>query len=247
MDLSEMLERLYGYTAYRPGQQRSIQSIIDRKDTLSILPTSTGKSLVYEMASHVFRTRHPDKTVFVVSPLISLMADQVSQCPSHLSSVLLGTAQRDAEDVEGRMWQATYDLVFLSPEKLGSLASRHGAALSKIMSLLVVDEAHCVSMDGRSFRPSYLDIGDIRSAHLTGIPILALTATASRSPRRRKPSCSQASRRSTKRRWMRSCDMRRRRWPSSGGSSGPWRSRPITGWQLACLARSVSSATRQKL
>jgi ATP-dependent DNA helicase RecQ len=168
------LRRLHGFQSFRDGQQESLRSILDKRDTLSILPTSTGKSLIYFMAANYYRKMYPSKFVVICSPLISLMKDQVSSTPIYLKSTLLGSGQLD-KDVENKVWKNYYDIVYISPERLSSMVCPN---MNEFISLLVVDEAHCVSQDGSTYRPSYLNIGQIRREFLPNVPILALTATA---------------------------------------------------------------------
>ena len=93
MQLSEELKRYHGFDTFRDGQEETLSSILSDCDTLSILPTSTGKSLIYFMATLFFRRRYPSKFVLVCSPLISLMKDQVMHTPSYLNAIMLGSGQ----------------------------------------------------------------------------------------------------------------------------------------------------------
>ena len=178
--LEQDLFRLHGFPAFRDGQKESIKHILEKKDTLAILPTSTGKSLIYFMTTLYYRRLYSSKFVIVCSPLISLMKDQVSNTPSYLKSAMLGSGQTDS-NVESAIWKNVYDIVYVSPERLRKMVS---PKLQEFISLLVVDEAHCVSEDGSTYRPSYLDIGQIRSECLPDVPILALTATATEKTKR---------------------------------------------------------------
>ena len=172
--MEAVLHELHGYSSFRSGQLDALESILCEQSTLCILPTGTGKSLVYYLATHIFRARYPTKFVCVISPLIALMRDQVEQAPSYLRTTFLGTGQDDLQ-VEEDIWCGVYDLVYISPEKFRQLA---GPMLSHHLSLLVVDEAHCLTEDGNSYRPAYLDLGTVLHHYLPTVPVLALTATA---------------------------------------------------------------------
>jgi ATP-dependent DNA helicase RecQ len=178
-DLRNDLQNLHGYNMFRDGQKESLESILNDKDTLSILPTSTGKSLVYFMTTYYYRKKYPSKFILVCSPLISLMKDQVTNTPSYLRSTMLGSGQLD-KSIETQIWENKFDIVYISPERLRSIMSPN---IDRFISLVVIDEAHCVSQDGSTYRPSYLDIGQIRKEFLPNVPILALTATTTQKTR----------------------------------------------------------------
>jgi ATP-dependent DNA helicase RecQ len=169
-----LLRTVYGYPAFRPGQLEALRSISTKQDTVAILPTSAGKSLIYCLAAYHFRMLYPTKFIVVVSPLISLMEDQVLQAPAAVPCTLVGTAQDDLA-IDQKIWtQNQYTIVFVSPERVQSFA---GPDTEKRISLLVVDEAHCIIQDGKSYRPSYLALGEFRRKYLPHTPTLALTAT----------------------------------------------------------------------
>jgi ATP-dependent DNA helicase RecQ len=169
-----VLQQLHGYSTFRPGQHEALERILREQSTLCILPTATGKSLVYFLAARAFRARYPTKFVCVISPLIALMRDQVQQAPSYIRATFLGTGQTDPQ-VEEDIWCGAYDVVYISPEKFRHLA---GPTLPTHVSLVVVDEAHCLTEDGNTYRPAYLDVGPILRHKLPAVPVLALTATA---------------------------------------------------------------------
>ena len=166
--------RRFGVTDYRPGQRELIQAVMEGKPALGILPTGGGKSLCYQLPS-LFLPR----AILVVSPLISLMQDQETKLISrnievaNLNSTLSTAEERDAiQDIRDR----EPELIYITPERLENpdyldLLKRSG------VSLIVVDEAHCVSQWGHDFRPAYLAIRDAIRA-LGRPPVLALTATA---------------------------------------------------------------------
>lgn len=169
-----LLRTTYGYPAFRPGQLEALRSLGAGTDTVAILPTSAGKSLIYFLAALHLRTASPTKFTVVVSPLISLMEDQVRQAPAAIRCALLGSAQEDP-DIDRKVWiENRYELVFVSPERLPSFA---GPGLGQRLSLLVIDEAHCIVQDGKSYRPSYLALGEFRRQYLPTTTTVALTAT----------------------------------------------------------------------
>lgn len=178
--LEKDLERFHGFQHFRDGQKESLQSIVSGQDTLSILPTSTGKSLIYFMAAKYYRQKYPTKFTIVCCPLISLMRDQIENTPSYVRSTMLGSGQFD-KSTETKIWDNQYDIVYISPERLVRFMCPN---IHKFVSLLVVDEAHCVSQDGSTYRPSYLDIGQVRTEYMPNVPILALTATATQQTRK---------------------------------------------------------------
>lgn len=170
----EVLRRSFGYDAFRAGQERAVSAVLESRDTLVILPTGGGKSLCYQVPALLL----PGLTV-VVSPLISLMKDQVDALtarglPAAYINSTLSAGQ--ASDRMARAQRGELKLLYVAPERFdqGSTAER----LRNIgVSLLAVDEAHCVSEWGHDFRPSYLRIHDVRQ-QLGNPPAVALTATA---------------------------------------------------------------------
>ncbi|XP_050068482.1 bifunctional 3'-5' exonuclease/ATP-dependent helicase WRN-like [Anopheles maculipalpis] len=163
----------FGHTAFRPMQWRIIRSIIvQHRDNCAIMATGYGKSLTYQYPS-VFLNR----LTFVVSPLISLMQDQVlSLNLCNIPACLLGTAQRENPVPDIKAGQ--YRVVYLTPEYVTS-DSGHSLlkSVAKQLVLIAIDEAHCVSKWGHDFRPAYRNLGTIREL-CPHVPILAVTATA---------------------------------------------------------------------
>ena len=172
-DPREVLQELFGFPDFRPGQRELVDAALQGRDALGILPTGGGKSLCYQVPAAMC----PSLTL-VVSPLISLMSDQVERArdvgipaAQLTSAVEVHEARRArAELLEGR-----FKLLFVAPERLQSPDFRRDLARIPI-SLLVVDEAHCISEWGHDFRPDYLKIGELRDE--VAAPIMALTATA---------------------------------------------------------------------
>lgn len=177
--MKKYLKRYFGFEEFRSGQEETIKSVLDKKHTISMLPTGTGKSLCYQLPGYL-----ADGPVLVVSPLLSLMQDQVDQMRAMgekrviaLNSFL--SPQQKARALENL---ERFRFIFISPEMLGvdSVLNR----IKKLsVSLFVVDEAHCISQWGYDFRPDYLKLGEFREK--LGRPLtLALTATASEEVRR---------------------------------------------------------------
>lgn len=167
------LKKYFGFDSFRPGQEEIIQALLDGEDTLAILPTGTGKSLCYQLTGYLM-----DGMVLIVSPLLSLMEDQVTQLQKRgekrvaAFNSLLSRAERGY--VLRHLSQ--YKFLFLSPEMLTNPSLLEQLKKQDI-ALYVVDEAHCVSQWGVDFRPEYQQLGKIRE-HLGNPVTLALTATA---------------------------------------------------------------------
>jgi ATP-dependent DNA helicase RecQ len=179
-DARALLRERFGYPDFRPGQERAVKSVLAGKDTLVILPTGGGKSLCYQVPALIL----PRLTV-VVSPLISLMKDQVDALRARglpaafINSTLTGS---EVSDRMARAQRGELRLLYVAPERFDvpGFAERLKAIG---ISLLAVDESHCISEWGHDFRPSYLRIRDVRE-RLGGPPTIALTATATPEVRR---------------------------------------------------------------
>jgi len=173
-DAREILRTHFGYPAFRPGQERAVQAVLEGRDTLVILPTGGGKSLCFQVPALML----PGLTV-VISPLISLMKDQVDALTArNLPATFINSSLSGAE-VASRLSRAErgeVKLLYVAPERFdaGTTAERLRAIG---VSLLAVDEAHCISEWGHDFRPSYLRIRSVRE-RLGMPPTIALTATA---------------------------------------------------------------------
>ena len=174
MNALDTLVKYWGYTKFRLRQEEIINQIILKKDTLALLPTGGGKSLCYQIYSII----NPGICI-VISPLISLMNDQVSFLKSKGIKSLFISSSISNIDLDRSLNNCLFGnvkLLYLSPEMI-----QNKVVLDKIkkmnVNLLVVDEAHCISEWGHDFRPSYRNISKIRK-EISNIPVLALTATA---------------------------------------------------------------------
>lgn len=175
MSPEEVLRRYWGYDAFRPMQAEIIGSVLAGHDTLGLLPTGGGKSLTFQVPAMML----PGVTL-VVTPLISLMKDQVDNLRERgIRAAFLhaGMSRREHQLALDRCAAGHVKLLYVSPEKLRSETFVDRLRALRV-SLLVVDEAHCISQWGYDFRPSYLKIGDLRRALGHGVPVLALTASA---------------------------------------------------------------------
>ena len=173
----ESLKRYFGYDSFRPGQEEIVSALLAGRDALAIMPTGAGKSLCYQVPALLL----PGLTL-VISPLISLMQDQVKGLnaagihAAFINSSLTETQIARALDLAA---EGSYKLVYVAPERLESPVFRSFAAGADI-SMVTVDEAHCISQWGQDFRPSYLKILDFIDS-LPRRPIVsAFTATATR-------------------------------------------------------------------
>lgn len=172
-DLAATLAR-FGHDAFRPGQERVVRTLLAGRDVLALLPTGAGKSLVYQLTAQLL----PGATL-VVTPLIALMKDQVDTLDATgvPAAVLSGTVSASAlEATLGDLEAGHTKLLYLTPERFEDAAFRERMRRVPV-SLFVVDEAHCISQWGHSFRPAYLALPEVIAA--VGRPtVLALTATA---------------------------------------------------------------------
>ncbi len=177
MDVQSVLQNYFHLKKLRPAQESVITSVLEKRDTVAILPTGAGKSLCYQVPAVLF----PGITV-VISPLIALMYDQVTQLQKcgirsvQLSSML--TADQLSDELAA-IRLGIYKIVYVSPERLQS--TRISAALRRCtISLVVVDEAHCIATWGHEFRPHYRSLSLALHKLQQRPPILAVTATATK-------------------------------------------------------------------
>jgi len=171
----EALKAIFGYDQFRPGQEEIIAAVLAGRDCIGVMPTGAGKSLTYQIPARLL-----GGTTLVVSPLIALMKDQVDAMgevglrATYLNSSLSPEDRR--ERLQG-LWSGAYELIYAAPE---GLEASVGSALARTkLSLIAVDEAHCISQWGHDFRPAYRNLAGIKR-RFGGAPVLALTATATR-------------------------------------------------------------------
>lgn len=177
----EALTRYFGYDSFRPGQQGIVEALLAGRDVLGVMPTGAGKSVCYQIPAAL----SPGMTL-VISPLISLMRDQVDALNDlGLPAAFINTTQTPDEQamVFAQAAAEQIKLLYVAPERLETGRFRDFAARTPI-SLIAVDEAHCVSQWGQDFRSSYLGIGDFIAGLPQRPPVGAFTATATERVRR---------------------------------------------------------------
>lgn len=173
-DVNALLQSVFGFDSYRPGQQAIVEAVNDGKDVLAIMPTGGGKSLCFQLPALC-----RDGVTVVISPLIALMRDQVRalrEVGVEAGALTSGNTEEETEEVFQALDEGRLKLLYMAPERLAN-----GGAVQLLrrinVTLLAVDEAHCVSQWGHDFRPDYLKIGALR-AQLGNVQIAAFTATA---------------------------------------------------------------------
>jgi ATP-dependent DNA helicase RecQ len=175
-DNLSILQEFWGFSSFRSKQNEIITSVLENNDTIALLPTGGGKSLCYQLPG-----LKNEGICLVVSPLIALMLDQVDQLNKKGIKAIAITSGMSQKSIDIQLDNAIYGntkFLYVSPERLKSRLFR--ARFEKMnVNLIAVDEAHCISEWGYDFRPSYLNIADIREIH-PEVPIIALTATATK-------------------------------------------------------------------
>lgn len=172
--LHETLRRVYGFDSFRPQQQAVIEHLVQGGDAFVLMPTGGGKSLCYQIPA-----LHRRGVAIVVSPLISLMKDQVDALAANGVAAACYNSSLDADEaraVLAGLHEGALDLLYVGPERL--LSPGFMERLDELdIALVAIDEAHCVSQWGHDFRPEYAALGTLRE-RLDGVPLIALTATA---------------------------------------------------------------------
>lgn len=176
LDIYAILKKYWGYDEFRPMQKEIINSILSKKDTLALLPTGGGKSLTYQVPALLM-----DGVCIVVTPLIALMKDQVDKLRSlsiPAAAIHSALSPRQIDIILDNCVYGDTKFLYVSPERVASEMFRYRVQRMNV-SMIAVDEAHCISQWGYDFRPSYLKIAELRQ-HTLDAPILALTASATK-------------------------------------------------------------------
>ncbi|KAH9610575.1 hypothetical protein KSS87_003335, partial [Heliosperma pusillum] len=177
-NLIKLLKLTHGYDSFREGQLEAVKMVLARKSTILVLPTGAGKSLCYQLPAIVF----PGITL-VISPLVALMIDQLKQLPSLVNGALLSSSQSFDEMSEtlSLLKEGSIKVLFVSPERFLNEEFMSIISSCSLISLVVIDEAHCVSEWSHNFRPSYMRLrASVLRDKLNAECILAMTATATR-------------------------------------------------------------------
>lgn len=175
MDAKEVLKLYFGYDSFKPGQEETTQAILGGKDVLAVMPTGSGKSICYQVPAMLL-----SGITIVISPLISLMQDQVTtlnEAGIHAGYINSSLTEAQISKVYARALEGIYKILYVAPERLESYEFTNFARKVEI-SMVTVDEAHCISQWGQDFRPSYLKIVDFIDGLRKRPVVSAFTATA---------------------------------------------------------------------
>jgi ATP-dependent DNA helicase RecQ len=173
----DALQKYWGYSSFRPLQERIIASLMAGRDACAVMPTGGGKSLCYQLPAAL----QPQKTVIVISPLIALMQDQIAQLTQMgIASASLNSSLSSIEqsNIMRRATEGAFRLLYLGPERLAR--SDTAEWLKRVpVAFFAIDEAHCISEWGHEFRPEYRQLSRLRQI-FPDCPIAAFTASATR-------------------------------------------------------------------
>ena len=175
MDARETLKLYFGYDSFKPGQEEIVESVLAGRDVLAIMPTGSGKSICYQVPAMLLAG-----ITIVISPLISLMQDQVkalNEAGIHAGYINSSLTEAQISKVYSKALEGTYKILYVAPERLESNGFMNFAGRVDI-SMVTVDEAHCISQWGQDFRPSYLKIVDFIDSLRKRPVVSAFTATA---------------------------------------------------------------------
>ena len=173
MSAATLLRDVFGFDAFRPGQQEIVEAVAAGRNTLAIMPTGGGKSLCFQLPALV-----RDGVTVVISPLIALMRDQVrglQEAGVAAHALTSGNTEEETDAAFRALQDGSCKLLYMAPERLASGGAQRMLRQAGVR-LIAVDEAHCVSQWGHDFRPDYMAIGDLRRA--LDVPLAAFTATA---------------------------------------------------------------------
>ncbi|KAI5679837.1 hypothetical protein M9H77_01064 [Catharanthus roseus] len=171
--MESVLKQYFGFSSFRPYQKEIIEQILDGRDCMVVMATGNGKSLCYQLPPLITK-----KTAVVVSPLVSLMQDQVMALKQRgIKAEHLSSAQTDSSALSNAE-NGEFDIIYMTPEKASLLPTSFWSTLLEVgICLLAVDEAHCISEWGHDFRVEYKQLDKLRNV-LLGVPVIGLTATA---------------------------------------------------------------------
>src|SRR5690606_30558746 len=173
MSAAPLLRQVFGFDAFRPGQEEIVNAVASGRDVLAIMPTGGGKSLCYQLPALM-----RDGLTVVISPLIALMRDQVralTEAGVAAAALTSGNSDEENSEVLRAMAARELRLLYMAPERLASGATVPMLRRAGVQAI-AVDEAHCVSQWGHDFRPDYLRVGELR--RVLSVPLAAFTATA---------------------------------------------------------------------
>ncbi|MCX6790700.1 MAG: RecQ family ATP-dependent DNA helicase, partial [Candidatus Gribaldobacteria bacterium] len=172
--MKELLKQYFGYDDFRPLQEEIINEILQQKDCFVLMPTGGGKSLCYQLPALKFAG-----LTLVISPLISLMKDQVDAlkaCGVKAEFVNSSLSSKQISEIYTRLKKGEVKILYVAPERFGSDEFKNFLK-GLTVSLIAVDEAHCISEWGHDFRPDYRNLSLLKE-QFPGVPLIALTATA---------------------------------------------------------------------